>query len=324
MAKKYIFITGASGEIGDNLINYFSSKGEKNVIALDINKPKNSDSIYKFYKGSILDDQLLSEINSLYVFDEIYHLAAILSTKAELNPKIAQEVNVEGSIKIFNLALCQSKQQNKKIKIFFPSSIAVYNLKNNDEKKIAISENMLCNPNTVYGQNKLYCENIGTALDYYGNENNIHIDFRCIRFPGIISVNTTPSGGTSDYAPEMIKSAKQLKSYSCYVSNSCKIPFIVMPDAIDGIIKLMACNKSNLINNVYNITSFSPTVSEFYNEIILYYKNFILTYDINNQRQKIIDSWPGILNDSIANKQWGWKAKYNFKKSFSDYLFSKL
>ena len=324
MTKKIILITGASGEIGENLINYFSSKGEKYIIALDINKPKNSNSIYKFYKGSILDDQLLSKINSLYAFNEIYHLAAILSTKAEMNPKIAQEVNVEGSIKIFNLALYQSKQQNKKIKVFFPSSIAVYNLKNNDKKKIAISENMLCNPNTVYGQNKLYCENIGTALDYYGNENNTHIDFRCIRFPGIISANTTPSGGTSDYAPKMIESAKQFKSYSCYVSNNCKIPFIVMPDAIDGIIKLMACNKSNLINNVYNITSFSPTVSEFYNEIILYYKNFILTYDINNQRQKIIDSWPGILNDSIANKQWGWKAKYNFKKSFSDYLFSKL
>ena len=82
--------------------------------------------------------------------------------------------------------------------------------------------------------------------------------------------------------------------------------------------------KSLGCNNVYNITSFSPTVSEFHNEIILYYKNFILTYNINNQRQKIIDSWPGILNDSIANKQWGWKAQYNFKKSFSDYLFSKL
>ena len=325
MKPKISLITGASGEIGQNLISYFSKSNNKKIVALDLNKPNKNIDVFKFIEGSILDGNILDGINEKYIVEEIFHLAAVLSTKAEKNKGLAQEVNIGGRINLLKLALSQYSNNNTKTKFFFPSSIAVYNIEEkNNHSKNNINENSYCNPKTIYGQHKLLCENLGTALNNDANEQKLKIDFRCIRFPGIISINSMPTGGTSDYAPEMIESARQLKSYSCYVSNNCKIPFIVMPDAIDGIIKLMTCNKSKLINNVYNITSFSPTVSEFYNEIKLYYKNFILTYDINNQRQKIIDSWPGILNDSIAKKHWGWKAKYNFKKSFNDYLFLKL
>ena len=324
MTKKIILITGASGEIGENLIHHFSNKKNCIIIALDLNPPLNNSKIHKFYKGSILDDSLLDKINHKYNFDEIYHLAAILSTKAEKEPSLAMEVNIYGTRNIFDLVLHQTMKQNKKIKLFFPSSIAVYNLKNQDEKDKLINEKMLCNPNTVYGQNKLFCENLGIALDKYGNENNIHIDFRCIRFPGIISANTSPTGGTSDYAPEMINAAKLSNSYECFVSENSKIPFVVMPDAINAIINLMSCNKKNLKNNVYNITSFSPTVKEFYNEIMLYNNDFILTYNINKDRQKIIDSWPGLLSDAIAKNEWGWQPQYNFKDSFQNYLFDKI
>ena len=321
MAKKFILITGASGEIGENLIHHFSNNDNNMVIALDLKSPLNNNKIHKFYKGSILDDSLLNQINNKYTFDEIYHLAAILSTKAEKNPDLAKKVNINGTKNIFDLGLHQSLKQSKIIKLFFPSSIAVYNLKSANEKNEFINEHMLCNPNTIYGQNKLFCENLGKALDKYGNENNIHIDFRCIRFPGIISSNTCPTGGTSDYAPEMINAAKLSNPYKCFVSENSKIPFVVMPDAINAIINLMSCNKKKLKSNVYNITSFSPTVKEFYNEIILYNNNFTLTYNINKDRQKIIDSWPGFLNDSLAKNEWGWEPEYNFKNSFKNYLF---
>ena len=321
MTKKIILITGASGEIGENLIKYFSKKINYQIIALDLNPPVSNNKIHEFYKGSIMDDVLLNQINDKYQLDQIYHLAAILSTKAENNPEFAENINVNGTIKIFDLALNQSLKQKKIIKIFFPSSIAVYNIANNEEGDQLIRENMLCNPTTVYGQNKLFCENIGTALDRYGNENKLHIDFRCIRFPGIISSNTCPTGGTSDYAPEMINAAKKLESYSCFVSQNSQIPFIVMPDAINAITKLMLSDKNKLKNNVYNITSFSPTVIDFYKEIIKYYKTFKMTYNINIERQNIINSWPKSLDDSLAIREWGWKPKYNFKAAFKNYLF---
>lgn len=321
MTKKIILITGASGEIGENLIQYFSKKKEYKVIALDLNPPLNGIKNHKFYQGSIMDDGLLNKINNKYTFDEVYHLAAILSTKAEANPKHAEEINVQGTIKIFELVQHQSLKQNKRIKLFFPSSIAIYNIKKNSDKNKLINELMFCNPKTVYGKNKLFCENLGTAFDKFGNQNKIHIDFRCIRFPGIISSNTYPTGGTSDYVPEMIFAAKKSQPYSCFVEQNSKIPFIVMPDAINAIIKIMSCDKKQLKNHVYNITSFSPSVEEFHNEIISYFNKFILTYDINNQRQKIINSWPGLLDDSIARKDWDWKPEFNFKNAFKKYLF---
>ena len=183
---------------------------------------------------------------------------------------------------------------------------------------------MYCNPYTFYGKHKLFCENLGTALDHYNHNKNIKLDFRCIRFPGIISKNTIPTGGTSDYAPEMILAAKKMVPYSCFVSKESKLPFIVMPDAINAIIKLMSSSKNKLTSNVYNITSFSPSVGDFYKEISLYYKNFNLTYNINKNRQSIVNSWPGIIDDSKAKKDWDWKPNYNFLKVHLEIIFIKI
>ena len=322
MTKKNILITGSSGEIGENLIKKFSQSKNYNIIAIDLNQTSNN-KINDFFQGSIVDDKILDDINSKYDFDEIYHLAAILSTKAESEPKIAENINVQGTIKLLDLAQSQSLKRNKNIKFFFPSSIAVYNIKNKKNKNKLINEIMYCNPYTFYGKHKLFCENLGTALDHYNHNKNIKLDFRCIRFPGIISKNTIPTGGTSDYAPEMILAAKKMVPYSCFVSKESKLPFIVMPDAINAIIKLMSSSKNKLTSNVYNITSFSPSVEDFYKEISLYYKNFNLTYNINKNRQSIVNSWPGIIDDSKAKKDWDWKPNYNFKSAFRNYFYKK-
>ena len=193
-----ILITGASGEIGENLIDYFQIDKRK-IIAIDINEPKNQSNIFKFIKGSILNIEILNEINEEYVIEEIYHLAAVLSTKAEQNKKLAQNVNIDGTNNLFNLALSQNLKNNIITKFFFQVQLLFIMLKN---YLIPVSENKFCNPKTIYGQHKLFCENLGIAFDKYGNNQNFKIDFRSIRFPGIISINSMPSGGTSDYAPK--------------------------------------------------------------------------------------------------------------------------
>ena len=138
---------------------------------------------------------------------------------------------------------------------------------------------MFCNPKTIYGQHKLFCENIGKALDKYGNELNLKLDFRCIRLPGILSTNTLPTGGTSDYASEMIHYAALNKTYPCFVNCKTTLPFVIMPDAISAIIKLMETPKKQIKSKTYNITSFSPSVEQFKNKLIEFFPNFILEYN---------------------------------------------
>ena len=322
MKNSIILISGASGEIGENLIDYFSNIEKRKIIAIDINEPKNQSNIFKFIKGSILNTEILNKINEEYIIEEIYHLAAVLSTTAEQNKKLAQNVNIDGTNNLFNLALSQNLKNNIITKFFFPSSIAVYNVKKN--YLIPVSENKFCNPKTIYGQHKLFCENLGIAFDKYGNNQNFKIDFRSIRFPGIISINSMPSGGTSDYAPEMIHSAIKNKNYSCFVSENSRLPFIVMPDAIKAIVKIMTTPKEKLKNNIYNITSFSPSVKDFLKTIQKKLPEFKINYDIDKMREDIVNQWPNFINDKNAKNDWEWKPKYDLESAFNNYIFKNL
>ena len=311
MNKKVILITGSNGEIGKSLINKLSKNN--NIIALDL--CHNSKSSIKKIEGSILDDSILNNINNKYRLSEIYHLAAVLSTKAQKNPTLSNEINYHGTIKLLELARLQTKKYNQPIKFFFPSSIAVYNMLNSDLNNNINEKDKINNPITHYGKAKLNCEKIGVKK--YLNEG---IDFRCIRFPGIISAISKPTGGTSDYAPEMIHAAFLNEKYNCFVNNKTILPFIAMPDAITAIIKLMNSSKENIKSRVYNVTSFSPSVNDLEFKIKEFFPNFKLSYDIDNNRQKIVDSWPNFINDSLAKKEWNWSCDFNFDNFFINYI----
>ena len=267
---------------------------------------------------------LLDKLNEKYIIEEIFHLAAVLSTKAEKNPLLAEEVNIKGTLNLFNLALSQNKKNNILTKFFFPSSIAVYNMHSCINKDEIICEESFCNPATIYGKHKLFCENLGASFDKYGNAANAFLDFRCIRFPGIISANSIPTGGTSDYAPELIHNAFKRNNYTCFVNESTRLPFIVMPDAIDAVIQMMKVNKKNLDKRVYNIKSFSPSVNELSVIIKTKFPNFSLSYNVDEMRQSIVDNWPNFIDDDAARNDWAWEPKYNLESAFNNYLQPKL
>ena len=314
MVNKVIFITGSNGEMGQSLIETFNKKGYNNIVALDLDQQKSFLNT-KFIEGSILDTQLLNDINEKYEISEIYHLAAILSTKAEKDPKLANDVNINGTINLLDLASLQSSKQNKKIPFFFPSSIAVYNVTQSEKTKI--NEYECCkNPITQYGKAKLECEKKGQQY--------IDVDFRCIRFPGIISGTSIPSGGTSDFAPEMIHFAAQEIQYNCFVNKEGRVPFIVMPDAIKAVFQIMEVNKNDLHHAAYNITSFSPTVDEFYMKTKQFFPSFNMIYKIDDKRQKIVDSWPDKINDDNARIDWSWNPEFDFEKAYADYLVPEI
>ena len=329
MSKSIILITGANGEMGHGLISELYKNNHDNIVALDINKIDNSIKKYCFKNitGNILDSNLINQLNREYKIDTIYHLAAVLSTKAEKNPQLAHNVNVNGTLNMLELALKQGEIKKKQIKFFFPSSIAIYGLNDINQKLLvgSISENTHHNPLTMYGCNKLYCEHLGS---YYQNmdilNQNSYIDFRSIRFPGIISSKTIPTSGTSDYIPEMLHSAAKGIEYECFVRKNTKIPFMTMPDAIFGITKIMNAPKENLKQNVFNIRAFAPTAEEFRKKLLTYFPKAKITYKINTKRQRMLDGWPMDTNDQAAQNQWGWEPIHNLDKGLSDYLIPDL
>src|SRR5262249_13941522 len=179
---------------------------------------------YRSVTGDIADIALLENLAATYDFDAIYHLAALLSTKSERQPRLANRVNVDGTLNLLELGVEQAKQQGRDIKFLYPSSIAVDGLTDLETKRRAgkVREDDGCEPRTMYGINKLYCERLGRYYEYYYRQLDAHplpgrLDFRALRFPGLISAHTVPTGGTSDYAPEMVHAAASGKPYSCFV-----------------------------------------------------------------------------------------------------------
>lgn len=322
MRKSAILITGANGEIGHGLITYFNKLNIHNIITLDlvplashIKKLVNTEII-----GNILDKQILQKLNSEYNFHSIYHLAALLSSKSEIDPLLANNINTQGTLNLLQFA-SEHNNGNNKLKFFFPSSIAVYGLNSLKEKEQAgaVREEQFLNPLTIYGCNKLYCEYLG---NYY--KNKYQIDFRAIRFPGIISSQTLPTGGTSDYFSEMLHSAAQGKKYICFVNGASKIPFMTMPDAVQAICMLMDAEITTLNRIIYNIRSFSPYTKEVIKKIILLFPNAKIDYKINYSRQNMINSWPSDTSDINARQEWNWRPQHNFNTAFSDYLLPDL
>jgi len=323
MRKSAILITGANGEMGRGLIKSLDND-ELQIITLDLQpiSDPTSNRIDEEVVGSILDMELLKELSIKYEFTTIYHLAAILSTRAEKNPQLAHSVNVEGTLNLLKLCLEQGERKETAIKFFFPSSIAVYGFNDFNEKKLAgqVNEKSYLNPKTIYGCNKLYCENIGS----YFETKYTNIDFRSIRFPGIISSQTMPSGGTSDYIPEMIHYAARGEKYQCFARKDAQLPFITMVDAISSIHNLLSTDKRQLKQNIYNIRSFAPTAEEFKEKILEEFKNAKIIFKINEKRQRMIDSWPSDTNDNAAKSDWQWKPKHNLDLGLCDYLIPEI
>jgi threonine 3-dehydrogenase len=322
-----VLITGASGEIGHGLIDRLAA-GDRPIITLDLNPLPASlaGKVRKEFVGSILDVQLLERINAEYEVDRVFHLAALLSTRSEFSPALAHKVNVEGTLNLLEFAQREGESHGRPVVFFYPSSIAAYGLPDLTVKAAAgrVHEDSHLMPTTMYGANKLYCEHLGR---YYGRhykqlsaERLGKVDFRGIRFPGLISAATIPSGGTSDYAPEMMHAAAKGEPYACFVRPDTRIPFMAMPDAVEAVLRLMAAPAEALSQSVYNIGAFAPTAEVIRDRAMRAFPNAVITTAIDAKRQGIVDSWPADVDDSAARRDWGHAPRYDEASAFDDYL----
>ena len=321
-----ILITGVSGEIGQNLISDLSKNKNLKLIGLDKKSPPKEivDKLHRFYKTNLLEFEKITKLIQLNKIRTVIHLGAILSTAAEKKPYLAHRVNVDATINLLNFASIYASNNNFKFKFIFPSSIAVYYLpsKNAKNKNPKIKEDDFLTPHTMYGINKLYCENMGIYYSNYVHEKSLvsNLDFRSLRFPGIISATTLPTGGTSDYAPEMTHTAAKGKTYNCFVHPNTTIPFMTMPDAINALKMLASAPGRKLKSKIYNVSGFSASAKEFEKEVKRYFPDSSVNYTVDKKRQQIVDSWPKDINDQSAKKDWKWKPQHTFQKAFKDYL----
>jgi nucleoside-diphosphate-sugar epimerase len=289
------------------------------VLALDLNPldPGLAGYYLEFVQGDILDRQLLEQLGREFEITRIFHLAAILSTKAEGDPGLAHRVNVEGTANLLKLALAQSEKHSTSVHFLFPSSIAVYGLADLEAKQAQgpVGENENLMPSSVYGAGKLYCERLGV---HFAGQSSGLLDFRALRFPGLISAETIPSGGTTDYGPEMLHYAADGLPYRCFVRPDTVLPFLAMPDAIRALREL--ARAPNLPERVYNVTGFNPSAEELRQTVMEYFPSAEVSFEPDQHRQEMVDTWPSQVDDSAARRDWGWSPEYDLDRAFADYL----
>lgn len=325
--KKAIMITGAAGEIGHALIDELKDNPAYELLTLDLNPlPEQAHGRVHHIQGDILDPNLFSRLVTEFEIDSIFHLAALLSTRGEFSPELAHQVNVNGTLNLLKLAAEQSQRQGEPVRFIFPSSIAAYGLPNVDSKMshFYVREDDWNTPTTMYGCNKLYCELLGSYYsEHYqrlARTRPVMLDFRSVRFPGLISALTVPTGGTSDYGPEMLHAAAQNKPYACFVREDATIPFMAMPDAVSALLNLWRAPAADLNRRIYNVSSFSLSAAEFRQWVLQAFPEATITFEPDLQRQGIVDSWPAGLNDEAARQEWGWAPAYDVQRAFEEYL----
>jgi nucleoside-diphosphate-sugar epimerase len=333
MRKEVILITGAAGEMGQALIMRLAEEGKTNILALDVNPIPDAVKArcQMAIMGDILDEKLIARLVSEYAIPLIYHLAALLSTRAEFTPEAAHRVNVDGTLALLQMAVEQSSWLGQAVKFMFPSSVAAYGLPDLETKAKAgaVREWEWNMPTTMYGCNKLYCEQLGR---YYARHyrqlaadpQHHGVDFRSIRFPGLISAFTVPTGGTSDYGPEMLHHAAQGKPYACFVREDTRMPFMAMPDAIKALVELERAPREKLSTLVYNVTSFNPSAGEIRERVLRAFPSAVITFQPDLKRQAIVDSWPLDQDDSRARRDWGWQPDYDQERAFEEYLIPNI
>jgi nucleoside-diphosphate-sugar epimerase len=320
--------------MGHGLIARLSAaEPDRPVVTLDVNPlpPDVAPKVRQQFLGSILDRELLERILAEYEIDHVFHLAALLSTRSEFSPALAHKVNVEGTMNMLEFAQKQGESHGRPVVFFYPSSIAAYGLPTLKVKAAAgkVREDDYNFPTTMYGANKLYCEHLGR---YYGRHYKQlaaetqagKVDFRCIRFPGLISADTVPSGGTSDYAPEMIHAAASGQSYACFVRPDTRIPFMAMPDAVDAILRLVEAPRGLLSRTVYNIGAFAPSAGEVEEIVRGAFPAAKITTQVDVKRQGIVDSWPADVDDTAARRDWRHAPAHDLRSAFHDYLIPSI
>jgi nucleoside-diphosphate-sugar epimerase len=305
-----LLVLGATGQIGSELTLALRRRyGEENVVAAGHRRQPSERllSTGPFVSVDVTHKDRVEQVIEDYEIDTIYQLATVLSAVGEQNPQRAWDVNLTGLYHVLEVA-----REHNLVRVFWPSSIAVFGL---ETPRIHTPQDTVLIPTTMYGVTKVAGE---LLCNYYFRRYGV--DVRCVRYPGIISSETPPGGGTTDYAVAIFYEAIRKKRYTCFVREDTVLPMMYMPDCIKGAIDLMEADPAQIKHHVgYNVAGVSFSASELASEITKYIPDFDCEYK-PDFRQTIADSWPMSLDDSVARKEWGWKPDHDLASMTRDMI----
>ncbi|MEM2143686.1 MAG: L-threonine 3-dehydrogenase [Candidatus Thorarchaeota archaeon] len=305
---KRILVTGAYGQIGTELVTALRKKyGGDNVLATGRKKPPavlTADGPYEHL--DVLDSNELHTIIVNHDINVIIHNASILSAAGEKNPQLAYRTNMDGAYNVLEAARELSLDT-----VLIPSSIAAFGPSTPRQNT---PNDVIMRPTTMYGVTKVAIELLG---EYYNTR--FGVDFRSLRYPGIISSEALPGGGTTDYAVEIFYEAIKHRKYKCFLGPNTRLPMMYMPDCIKSTIDLIEADAKRLKHRTFNVTAFSFTPAELAAEIKKHIKDFEIAYE-PDFRQKIADSWPETIDDSVARQEWGWKPDFDLASMTEDMI----
>ncbi|MCS6928489.1 MAG: NAD-dependent epimerase/dehydratase family protein [Saprospiraceae bacterium] len=306
MKQDNILVTGAAGQLGSVLVEALQEiYGTSRVLATDIKPIENHEG--PFHILDACDGAALEAVVRQWRITQIYHLAAILSAKGEQDPFKAWQLNMTSWLNVLEVA-----RQRHVAKVYYPSSIAVFGYaaapKNTPQYEVLI-------PETAYGISKVAGENWA----YYYHR-RYGLDVRSLRYPGIISHQSMPGGGTTDYAVDIYHHAVQRKPYECFLRADTPLPMLYIPDAIRATLELMEAPAQRLsVRTSYNLAGMTFTPAEVAANIQKYLPDFQVTYK-PDYRQAIADSWPQSIDDSFARRDWGWQPQYDLDAMTRDMI----
>ncbi len=305
---KRILVTGSYGQIGTELVAAMRKKyGGDNVVATGRKKPP---EILKkdgpYYQLDVLNTGQLHQLLVDLDIDIIVHNASVLSAVGEKNPQLAYRTNVEGSYNVLEAGRILKLDQ-----VMIPSSIAAFGPSTPKENT---PNDVIMRPTTMYGVTKVFIELLG---EYYTQR--FGVDFRSLRYPGIISSEALPGGGTTDYAVEIFYEALKNKRYTSFLAKDAALPMMYMPDCIKATIDLIEADASKLKHRSFNVTAMSFTPEEIAAEIKKHIPEFEIDYK-PDFRQQIAESWPRSIDDSVAREEWGWQPDYDLPAMVEDML----
>ena len=303
-----VLVTGATGQIGMELVPFLRARyGRDNVMATDIRIAPagmgRETGPYAYL--DVTDSGAVTRAVVDHGATSILHLASLLSAVGERNPTLAMRVNSRGAENVFEAAAAHGAA------VFAPSTIAVFGP---STPRVNTPNTTVLRPTTMYGTTKVYLELLG---EYYAAKRGV--DFRSLRYPGVISNTALPGGGTTDYAIEIFYEALRTRRYSCFLGPDTPLPMMYMPDCVAATVALMEAPRARLTTGVYNVTAASFTPADVAAEIRVHMPDFAMSY-APDFRQAIADSWPASIDDSLARADWGWKHAYGLPEMTTDML----
>ena len=305
-----ILVTGATGQIGSELVPELRRIHGGDNVVVGVHRRLPSGALKDSGPSEVVDvtaRESVERVVERYDIDTIYHMAAILSAVGERDPWLAWDVNVNGTYNVLEVA-----RERDMVRVFHPSSIAVFGP---ETPRDNTPQETVLKPRTMYGLTKVSNE----LLDNYYFE-RFGLDVRGVRYPGIISSETLPGGGTTDYAVEIFYEAVKRKRYTCFLGEDTVLPMMYMPDCIKATIDLMNADLTRLKHHAdFNLAAMSFSPREIAEEIRKHIPDFAIDYKPDS-RQAIADSWPRTIDDSAAREEWGWEPQYDLAAMTADML----